>query len=419
LLQNDEFILKDKEDRRYYADQPLSEVKGLFIILEEAFKMKLETRLAQIGNRKENTTGAISYPVTFATAFRHPRLGNSTGFDYSRTANPTRTVLEEAIANIEAGDQGFALSSGMAAVHLVTQLFRPGDHVIASLDLYGGTYRLFEQVMKPYGVTCSYEDIRTGEDVARAITPATKALFIETPSNPMMLVADISSIAEQAKAYELLTIVDNTFLSPYYQKPIQLGADIVIHSATKYLGGHNDVLAGLIVTKGKELSERIAALQNSIGAVLDPLDSWLLMRGMKTLALRMEKHTENARKVTSFLQEHESITDVLYAGQGGMVSFRVKDAALIPPFLESLSIISFAESLGGVESLLTYPSVQTHAEIPKEIREKVGVDDRLLRFSVGIEHIEDLLADLQQALYTAKEQLVGQERSVAIERTFR
>ncbi|HJV46462.1 MAG TPA: PLP-dependent transferase [Bacillota bacterium] len=364
--------------------------------------MELETKLAQIGNRKEKTTGAISFPVTFSTAYLHPGLGESTGFDYARTANPTRSVLEEAIAVIEEGDKGFALGSGMAAIQLIMSLFKPGDHFIASLDLYGGTYRLFEQVLRPYGLTFQYENIRTGEDLEKCLTPETAAVFIETPTNPMMITADIASIASVAKQNNLLTIVDNTFLSPYYQKPLTLGADIVFHSATKYLAGHNDVLAGLVVSKGEQLSQKLGFLHNSIGAILGPMDSWLLMRGMKTLALRMERHTENARQMVAYLKEHSLVTDVLYAGEGGMISFRVIEAALIPHLLRNLKVVSFAESLGGVESLLTYPAVQTHADIPIEIREAVGVCERLLRFSVGIEHIDDLIADIEQALEQAR-----------------
>jgi len=363
--------------------------------------VKLQTKLVQIGNRKEQTTGAISFPVTFSTAFLHPGLGESTGFDYIRTKNPTRNVLEEAIADIEDGDQGFAFSSGMSAIHVLFGLFKPGDHIIASFDLYGGTYRLFEELWRHYGITCSYADIRNGEDLRAHLTPETKAVFIETPSNPMMITAEVDSIASVAKEQGLLTIVDNTFLSPYYQKPIQLGADIVVHSATKYLGGHNDVLAGLVVTKGKELSERVAFLQNTSGAVLSPMDSWLLVRGMKTLSLRMEKHTENASQLVSKLKECSFVDDVLYAGVGGMISFRVKDARMVPHLLKNLKLISFAESLGGVESLLTYPAIQTHADIPREVREKVGVCDRLLRMSVGIEHVGDLWEDLKQALQVA------------------
>jgi cystathionine gamma-synthase len=363
--------------------------------------VELETRLAQIGNWKEKEAGAISYPVVFSTAFRHPGLGQSTGFDYSRTKNPTRSVLEEAIAALEEGDQGFAFGSGMAGIQAVMGLFKPGDHIIASVDLYGGTYRLFEQLLKPYGLTFSYHDVRNGDDLKKVIQPNTAAVFIESPSNPMMITADIESIAKEAREQGLLVIVDNTFLTPFYQKPIQLGADIVVHSATKYLGGHNDVLAGLVVAKGESICAKITLLQNAIGGVLGPMDCWLLMRGMKTLALRMEKHTANARQIVVYLENHPLVDKVFYAGLGGMISFRVKKAALVPALLQNLRLISFAESLGGTESLLTYPAVQTHADIPKEIREAVGVCDRLLRFSVGIEHPADLIADLSNALALA------------------
>ncbi|RKD27046.1 cystathionine gamma-synthase [Ammoniphilus oxalaticus] len=363
--------------------------------------MDLETILAQIGNRKEKKTGAISFPVTFSTAYLHPGLGESTGFDYIRTKNPTRVVLEEAIAEIEGGDQGFAFSSGMAAIQILFGLFKPGDHIIATHDLYGGSYRLFEQVWRRFGITCSYHDIRDGADLRDHLRPETAAVFIETPSNPMMITVDTESIAAVAKEHGALTIVDNTFLTPYYQRPIEQGADIVLHSATKYLGGHNDVLAGLVVTKGKELSEEMAFQQNTSGAVLSPMDSWLLIRGMKTLSLRMEKHTENAKQLVSFLEGHSFVEDVLYAGVGGMISFRVKDAAMVAPILKNLKLISFAESLGGVESLMTYPAVQTHADIPEEIRQRVGVCDRLLRISTGIESAHDLQQDLEQALQAA------------------
>jgi len=376
--------------------------------------MHVETRLVQAGVGKEAQTGAVSFPVYHATAYRHPALGESTGFDYTRTANPTRTVLEETIGAVEGGDAGFAFASGMAAIHTLMGMFSHGDHFIVSLDLYGGTYRLFEQVLTRYGLSFSYVDLRDLHQVETAIQPRTKALFLETPTNPLMQVADIQAAAALAKRYGLLTLVDNTFLTPYYQRPLEWGADIVLHSATKYLGGHNDVLAGLVVTKGAELSETMRFLHNSIGAVLGPQDSWLLLRGMKTLALRMERHQSNAFAVARCLREHPAVTDVFYPGLdnhpdyavqvkqangfGGMVSFRVKDPAQVAPFLAHLKVISFAESLGGVESLCTYPATQTHADIPPEIREQTGVCDRLLRLSVGIEHPDDLTADLMQAL---------------------
>jgi len=383
--------------------------------------MKIESRLAQIGSISEPVTGAVSFPVYQATAFRHPKLGQSTGFDYSRTKNPTRTILEQAIAELESGDAGFACSSGMAALQTIFALFSQGDHLLVSLDLYGGTYRLLEKIMSRFGVTATYVDTDDLDALEANRLPSTKAVLIETPTNPLMMITDIEKVAAWAKTHGLLTIVDNTLLTPFLQRPIELGADVIIHSATKYLGGHNDVLAGLIVTKGKELSEQMAFLHNSIGAVLGPQDSWLLMRGMKTLALRMERHEYNATKISEFLLGHPMVAEVFYpalpdhpgcgvqnrqsSGNTGIFSFKMKDARTIEPILRHIKLIAFAESLGGVESLMTYPAVQTHADIPEEIRRKVGVDDRLLRFSVGIEHVDDLIADLTQAFDAAKAEL--------------
>ncbi|WP_336784789.1 aminotransferase class I/II-fold pyridoxal phosphate-dependent enzyme [Paenibacillus sp. MMO-177] len=385
--------------------------------------MKIESHLAHIGSEKEPVTGAISFPIYQATAFRHPKLGQSTGFDYARTKSPTRTVLEEAAAQLESGDAGFACSSGMAALTTIFALFSQGDHLIVSLDLYGGTYRLLEKIMSRYGVTASYVDTNDLDGMSELLQPNTKAVLIETPTNPLMMITDLERVSAWAKSKGLLTIVDNTLLTPFFQRPIELGADIVVHSATKYLGGHNDVLAGLIVTKGKELSEQMAFLHNSLGAVLGPQDSWLLMRGMKTLALRMERHQLNATAIANYLLEHEAVEDVYYpalphhpghevqskqsSGNTGIFSFRLKDARYVEPILRHIKLIAFAESLGGVESLMTYPAVQTHADIPVEIRQKIGVDDRLLRFSVGIEHADDLIADLEQALAEAKREIEG------------
>jgi cystathionine gamma-synthase len=385
--------------------------------------MKIESQLAQIGSVKEPVTGAVSFPVYQATAFRHPQLGQSTGFDYARTKSPTRAVLEEAAAKLESGDAGFACSSGMAALQTIFAYFSQGDHLIVSLDLYGGTYRLLERIMKRFGVTASYVDTNDIDGMSSLLQDNTKAVLIETPTNPLMMITDLERVCGWAKSKGLLTIVDNTLLTPYLQRPIELGADIVIHSATKYLGGHNDVLAGLIVTKGEELSKEMAILHNSIGAVLGPQDSWLLMRGMKTLALRMERHQFNATRIAEYLLEHEAIEEVYYpalkhhpghevqnsqsSGNTGIFSFRLKDARYVEPILRHIKLIAFAESLGGVESLMTYPAMQTHADIPEEIRRAVGVDERLLRFSVGIEHIDDLIADLEQALAAAKSELEG------------
>lgn len=380
--------------------------------------MKIESRLAQIGSQSEPVTGAVSFPIYQATAFRHPRLGQSTGFDYSRTKNPTRAVLEQAAADLESGDAGFACSSGMAALQTIFALFSQGDHLLVSLDLYGGTYRLIERVLSRFGISATYVDTNDLDALESASRPGTKAVLIETPTNPLMMITDLEKVSAWAKAKGYLTIVDNTLLTPFFQRPLELGADIVIHSATKYLGGHNDVLAGLIVTKGKELSEQMAFLHNSIGAVLNPQDAWLLMRGMKTLALRMERHQYNATKIAEFLQTHPMVDTVYYpaleshpghdiqrrqsSGNTGIFSFKMKDARTIEPILRHIRLIAFAESLGGVESLMTYPAVQTHADIPEEIRRKVGVDDRLLRLSVGIEHVDDLIADLSNAFEAAK-----------------
>ena len=385
-------------------------------------KIKIESRLAQIGSISETVTGAVSFPIYQSTAFRHPRLGQSTGFDYARTKSPTRTVLEQAIAELESGDAGFASSSGMASLQTIFALFSQGDHLLVSLDLYGGTYRLLEKVISRFGVTATYVDTNDLEALKANLQQGTKAVLIETPTNPLMMITDLSKVCAWAKSRGLISIVDNTLLTPFFQRPLELGADIVIHSATKYLGGHNDVLAGLIVTKGKDLSERIAFLHNTIGAVLGPQDSWLMMRGMKTLALRMERHQFNAIKMASFLSKHPMVDQVYYpglenhphydiqkcqsSGNTGILSFKMKDARSIESILRNIRLIAFAESLGGVESLMTYPAVQTHADIPEEIRRQIGVDDRLLRFSVGIEHIEDLIADISRAFDVAQNELV-------------
>lgn len=384
-------------------------------------KLRIESRLAQIGSQEDPATGAINFPIYNATAFRHPKLGQSTGFDYSRTKSPTRSVLENAAAELESGDAGFACSSGMSAIQTVLTLFAQGDHLIVSLDLYGGTYRLLERIMSKFGITASYVDTNDLDALEASRRPNTKAVFIETPTNPLMMITDIEAVCTWARHHGLLSIVDNTLLTPFFQRPIELGADIVVHSATKYLGGHNDVLAGLIVSKGVELSAELAILHNSIGAVLGPTDSYQLMRGLKTLALRMERHESNALAIAHYLLEHPAIAEVFHpglpdhpgheiqnrqsSGNTGIFSFKLKDARYVEPLLRHIRLIAFAESLGGVESLMTYPAVQTHADIPVEIRNAVGVDDRLLRFSVGIEHAEDLIADLGQALEAARAEI--------------
>ncbi|MCM3411899.1 methionine biosynthesis PLP-dependent protein [Metabacillus sp. YM-086] len=363
---------------------------------------RIETKLAQIGNRSENVTGTVNPPIYLSTAYRHAGIGESTGFDYIRTGNPTRLLVEKAIADLEHGDRGFAFSSGMAAIQTIMALFQSGDELIVSSDLYGGTYRLFEREWRKYGLSFQYDDFTNPVETEKLINDNTKALFIETPTNPLMQEADIKELVAVAKKHNILVIVDNTFYTPLLQTPILDGADIVIHSATKYLGGHNDVLAGLVVTKGQELSDEFFQHQNAIGAVLSPFDSWLLMRGMKTLSLRMRQHQENAQKVAAFLEEHEAVLDVLYPGKGGMLSFRLQDEAWVNPFLKNLKTITFAESLGGIESFITYPATQTHMDIPEEIRIANGVCNKLLRFSVGVEHAEDIIEDLTQAFHAMK-----------------
>ncbi|WP_070121280.1 methionine biosynthesis PLP-dependent protein [Bacillus marinisedimentorum] len=359
-----------------------------------------DTILAQIGNRTDEK-GAVNHPVYFSTAYRHEQVGQTGGYDYTRTGNPTREVAEDAIARLENGDEGFAFSSGMAAIQALICLFAPGDELLVSADLYGGTYRLFETSWKQYGINIQYG--KTVEDFAERRTANTKAVFLETPTNPLMEEVSIREAAEFAKEHGLLLIVDNTFYTPILQKPLDEGADIVIHSATKYLGGHNDVLAGLLAVKGEEICGQICSYQNTSGAVLSPFDSWLLARGMKTLSLRMERHEYNAKRIAAFLAEREEVTDVLYPGRGGMLSFRLEKEEWVEPLLQHLRLITFAESLGGPESFITYPATQTHADIPEEIRTANGVCNRLLRFSVGIEHVYDLIDDLELAFSGMKE----------------
>ncbi|TCN24962.1 methionine biosynthesis PLP-dependent protein [Mesobacillus foraminis] len=367
--------------------------------------VKINTKLAQIGNRSETATGTVNPPIYLSTAYRHEGIGKSTGYDYIRTGNPTREVLEKAIVDLEEGDRGFACSSGMAAILTIISLFQSGDEWLVSKDLYGGTYRLLEQGFKKWGLGCQYIDMANLDEVTASITPSTKALFVESPTNPLMETADLEALAKITKEKGILLIVDNTLYTPLLQKPLAMGADIVIHSATKYLGGHNDVLAGLIVAKGKELCDDLFLYHNGAGAVLSPFDSWLLMRGMKTLALRMRQHELNAGQLVEYLENHDAVTDVLYPGRGGMLSFRIKHESMVDPFLQNLSVIAFAESLGGAESFITYPATQTHADIPKEVREATGVCGRLLRFSVGIEDAEDLMADLDGAFAKAGQEV--------------
>lgn len=366
-------------------------------------KKSMATKLVQLGNLSDDKTGAINPPIYMSTAYQHKGLGESTGYDYTRTKNPTRTLLEEGVAELEQGDAGFACSSGMAAIQLVLSLFKAGDELIVPRDLYGGTYRLFDFMQDVYDITAVYDDFTEVAAVEKLFTAKTKAIFLETPTNPLMQEFDIAAYAELAHQKNVLLIVDNTFYTPYFQQPLALGADIVVHSATKYLGGHNDVLAGIVVAKGEKLCERLGYIHNGSGMVLAPMDSWLIIRGLKTLHLRLKQHDANAKEMVAYLRKHPKVTDVLYTGKGGMLSFRLASAKWVDPFLRQLQLIVFAESLGGVESFITYPATQTHADMPYEERVARGVCDRLLRFLVGVEEAADLIADMEQALAALRE----------------
>lgn len=360
-----------------------------------------------------DNSGAISFPIYQSATFAHPGVGDSTGFDYSRLQNPTKEHLENIVCSLESGYDALGFSSGMAAITSVMELFEPGDHIICGNDLYGGSIRLFNSVNKKNKLEFDYIDTSV-EDIKLHIKTNTKAIFIETPSNPMMNITDIRKVAEIAQQHNLLFIVDNTFLSPYFQNPILLGADIVIHSGTKFLGGHNDTLAGFVIVNTPELSEKLRFIIKTIGNGLAPFDSWLILRGIKTLALRMERGQQNAIEIVDWLQSHKRVKKVYYAGLsthpgyeinksqargfGCMITFEVDSKETALKILSSVKLIQFAESLGGVETLITYPTTQTHADVPLEERERTGITDTILRLSVGIEDISDLIADLEQAL---------------------
>jgi len=360
-----------------------------------------------------DNTGALCVPIFQSATFAHPGVGQSTGYDYSRSQNPTREYLEHTVAVLEEGMEAIAFSSGMAAVSALMELFSPGDHLIVSDDLYGGTHRLFCNISIKNGIT--FTPVDTPEQMHNAVTSATKAIFIETPTNPMMQVIDIEAVSQLAAEHGLILIVDNTFLTPYFQKPLSLGADIVLHSGTKYLGGHNDTLAGFLVMKDSDLSEKLRVITKTTGACLSPFDSFLILRGIKTLAVRLERQQETAMKIADWLVKQDAVTAVLYSGMkshpgyevscrqasgfGAMISFSVKDEKIAERTLERVKVIQYAESLGGVESLITYPMLQTHADIPAAERLKKGIDGKLLRLSVGLESADDLIYDLSQALY--------------------
>lgn len=357
---------------------------------------ELNTFLAQIGNNQDKATGAISAPIYFSTTYAHPGLGQSTGYDYTRTKNPTRTILEEALAKLEGGIQAIATSSGMSAIQLTFQLFPVGSQFLASRDLYGGSFRYFQD-LEDQGIA-KFTYFETIEELAENISKETTGVFIETPTNPLMQEIDLGKVAELTKQAEATLIVDNTLLTPLRQRPLDLGADLVIHSGTKFLSGHNDLLAGVVVTNQEKFAEKLVWLANTTGPTLSPFDCWLFIRSLKTLSLRVERQEENAKKIAKALENHPKLNAVLYPGKGGMLSIRLKEVDKVGVFLSAVEIFTFAESLGGVESLVTYPTTQTHADIPQDLRESYGLTPDLLRLSVGIEDAEDLIADLLQAL---------------------
>ena len=380
--------------------------------------MKFNTKTIHGGQKPEEATGAVMPPIFQTSTFAQSSPGKHKGYGYARGANPTRTALENSFAAIENGTNGFAFASGMAAIDCVLRLLKPGDKIIAGDDLYGGTYRMFTQLFQKYGLEFSYVDMNSVENVTNAITQKTKLLWIETPTNPLMKIADIQAISSAVKNIntDILIAVDNTFATPYFQQPLNLGADIVMHSATKYLGGHSDVIMGALIVKEEKLAKEVHFIQFAAGAIAGPMDSFLVLRGIKTLHIRMQRHCENGKLVAEFLENHPKVGTVYFPGLenhlghkiakkqmkdfGGMVSFKLKGESKEATFqfLENTKLFTLAESLGGIESLVNHPVTMSHASIPEQERLKIGITDSLVRLSVGIEDIEDLLADLEQAL---------------------
>lgn len=380
--------------------------------------MNIESLVIHGGIDGDETTGAVNVPIYQTSTYKQSELGVNSGYEYSRTGNPTRSAIEKLISDLEGGHSGFAFASGMAATTAVLTLFKSGDKVLLSSNVYGGTFRVLDKVFKNFNLEYELVDTSNVKLVQEKITDNVKAIFIETPTNPLMTITDIEKISNIAKKHGILTIVDNTFMTPYLQRPIELGADIVVHSATKYLGGHSDLIAGLAVVNIKELAEKLHFIQNSTGGVLNPFDSWLLIRGIKTLSVRMDRHIENANYLAQFLKEHEAVDKVYYPGfqdhpgyeiqkkqangAGAIISFVLKEGFDINKFFKGVELITLGESLGGVESLISHPATMTHASIPFEIREEIGIVDNLVRLSVGIENRRDLAKDIEKALNQSK-----------------
>ena len=381
--------------------------------VSEHIIMRFATKAIHSGQEPDAATGSVTVPVYLTSTFMQPSPGREGKYVYSRTANPTRDALEASLAALEEGKVGLAFSSGLAATTTVLMLLQKGDHVVAGDDVYGGTFRLFDQVLKNYGLQFTFVDTRTPDKVERAVRKNTKMIWIETPTNPLMRVIDIRAISKIAKKSKSLLVVDNTFASPYLQNPLKLGADISVHSTTKYLGGHSDLIGGAAVTASPEIGKRLKFLQNAVGAVPGPLDCWLVLRGIKTLSVRMDRHNSNAKQISEYLQKQPQVERVYYPGlpdhpqrdvikrqmrgHGGMLSFDLKGGfAKCEKLLESLRVFTLAESLGGVESLIEHPSTMTHSSIPEKRRIEKGITDKLVRVSVGIEDVEDLLEDLKR-----------------------
>lgn len=379
--------------------------------------MRFETKAIMIGQEPDEATGATILPIYQTSTFTQEGVNENKGYEYSRVGNPTRHALECCLASLEEGNSGLSFSSGLAAEHAVMSLLRPGDHVIVPEDMYGGTYRLIRQILEPYGISFTFTDFTDCDAIESAFRPSTKMVWIETPTNPLLKIFDIEAITKLCRPRKIISVVDNTFATPFFQKPLLLGADIVVHSTTKYINGHSDVIGGAVIVNDKHLYDKIHLVQKSVGAVSSPFDAWLTLRGLKTLALRMRQHEKNAFSVAKLLREHRSVERVFYpgleehpghliaerqmSGFGGVVSFRIKGGAdEVKAFFKKLKIFHLAESLGGIESLANYSALMTHASFPPELREKTGVTDNLIRLSVGIENIDDLLDDLNTALNT-------------------
>lgn len=381
---------------------------------KEAAYQNIETALIHGGIDGDKQTGAVNVPIYQTSTYQQAGLGQNTGWEYSRTGNPTRAALEALIAELEGGSAGFAFASGMAAITAVLSLFQSGDKVLISSNVYGGTFRVLDKVFNSFGIGYSIEDTTNLAALEDKITPDVKAILVESPANPLLTVTDLAAVAALAKKKGILSIVDNTFMTPYLQRPITLGVDIVVHSATKYLGGHSDVVAGLVVVNDDTLAERLAFIQNSTGGVLAPFDSFLLIRGIKTLGVRLDRHVYNAETAAKHLLAHKAVKKVYYPGLpdaqgyeinqkqakngGAMISFELYENYDIKKFFSALRLVSLAESLGGVESLVCHPASMTHASIPYEVRQKVGITDGLIRLSIGIENIEDILTDIDNAI---------------------